>query len=62
MIHWVKLKKYCELSGETRNTVNAKLANQIWREGYHTKVLEDGCRWINLSRVQEWAEHGQRKH
>ena len=61
MVQWVKLKKYCELSGETRHTVNNKLAHNIWRDGYHTKIMEDGCRWVNLLRVQEWAECSQRK-
>lgn len=58
-LKWVKLRKYCELSGETRSSVYAKRKRGIWREGAQCRVGPDGNLWINLMEVERWVEHGQ---
>ncbi|MTI12421.1 excisionase [Sansalvadorimonas verongulae] len=57
-MQWVRLSKYCELSGETRNTVNHKKKAGLWLEGREYRVAGDGCLWINLDAVNHWAGGG----
>ena len=56
MLQWVKLNKYYELSGETRNTVYKKRRNGLWLEGREYRVADDGVMWVNLEAVNSWAE------
>lgn len=60
MIKWVKLAKYCELSGETNNSVHAKRKAGHFVDGIHTKVADDGNLWVNLEKVAEWVENGRK--
>jgi len=53
---WVKLSKYCELSGDTPDAVYAKNRRHIWKEGAHYRKAADGCIWINTEEVDKWAE------
>lgn len=57
---WVKLKKYCELSGDTPNAVYAKRKKGIWLDGIQCKVGPDGNLWINMIEVDKWVENGNR--
>ena len=56
MLQWVKLNKYYELSGETRNTVYKKRRNGLWLEGREYRIADDGVMWVNLEAVNSWAE------
>lgn len=53
---WVKLKKYCELSGDTLAAVHAKRKRGVWLEGIQSKVAPDGNIWGNLEEVDKWVE------
>lgn len=55
---WVKLPKYCELSGDTKNAVYAKRKKGIWLDGRQCTVGPDGNLWINLKEVELWVQHG----
>lgn len=55
---WVKLKKYCELSGDTPDSVQKKVARGLWLEGVQIKTAEDGARWVNTEAVDLWVERG----
>lgn len=58
MISWVRLSKYCELTGETRNSVRVKIDRGHWLDGRHFKKLPaDRKIWINLKAVDEWLEN-----
>ncbi|MFV8593875.1 excisionase family protein [Ralstonia pseudosolanacearum] len=57
---WVKLKKYCELSGDTSAAVHAKRKKGSWLDGVHCKVAADGNLWINTEAVEKWVEQGDR--
>lgn len=57
---WVKLKKYCETSGDTANAVYAKRKKGAWLDGIHCKLGPDGNLWINLAEVDKWVENGDR--
>lgn len=53
---WVKLKRYCERSGDTQDAVQKKLARGIWLDGVQIKTAPDGARWVNEEAVDQWVE------
>ena len=55
-MRWVKLSKYCELTGDTEDAVHAKRRSGIWLDDVHCKIAGDGRLWINTEAVQEWIE------
>ena len=57
MLNWVRLNRYCEMSGDTPDAVNCRLRNGHWIRGVHTKVPEGSASiWVNLKAVEDWAE------
>jgi hypothetical protein len=52
---WVKLRKYCELSGETADAVHSKRRKGMWADGIHCRIAGDGNLWINLDEVDRWV-------
>ncbi|MCG8990832.1 excisionase family protein [Laribacter hongkongensis] len=59
MLKWVKLEKYCELTGETTDSVEAKRRTGKWIEGTHWRIPADGRVWINLEEVEKWVSQSQ---
>lgn len=57
-IEWVKLVKYCELTGETRDSVMKKRSSGMFIDGLHCKIAPDGNIWVNLAEVEKWVEQG----
>jgi hypothetical protein len=57
-VKWIKLKKYCELTGETPASVKAKRRVGHFINDVHCKVAADGNLWINIDEVEKWVEHG----
>lgn len=55
---WVPLAKYCELTGETPNTVRKRRQQRVWSEGKQSRKAPNGNLWINLIEVQKWVESG----
>jgi hypothetical protein len=55
---WVKLKKYCEESGDTSDAVHAKRKKGQWVDGVQCKIGPDGNLWINREAVDKWVEQG----
>ncbi|VEG91781.1 excisionase [Legionella spiritensis] len=60
MVKWVKLKKYCQVSGDTANAVHAKRKRGVWLDGIQCKLGPDGNIWINLIEVEKWVENGNK--
>lgn len=60
MVKWVKLKKYCQISGDTSNAVHAKRKRGMWLDGIQCKIGPDGNVWINLDEVEKWVENGNK--
>lgn len=58
-MNWVKLKKYCELSGDTIDAVHAKRRKGIWLDNKQCRLAPDGKLWINLLEVEKWVENGK---
>ncbi len=60
MMQWIKLKKYCELSGDTADAVHAKRRKGQWLDNIHCKIAPDGNLWINIIEVEKWVANGNR--
>lgn len=56
-LKWVKVQKYCELSGDTLEGVRAKRRRRIWIEGVHWSRPADGVFYINVEEVSKWVEN-----
>jgi len=59
-MRWVKLKKYCELSGDTSDSVHAKRQRGQFVDGVHCKIAGDGKLWVNVEAVEKWVEQGNK--
>jgi len=57
-LKWVKLKKYCQISGDTPDAVHAKRRKGTWLDDVHCKIAPDGNLWINLVEIEKWVESG----
>lgn len=65
-LQWVRLRKYCELTGDTRAAVHARRRPRTgrngetipprWINGVHCCIGPDGNLWINLLAVNRWVE------
>jgi hypothetical protein len=55
---WVKVAKYIDLSGDTKEGVAGKRKSGLWLDGVQYKVAPDGNTWINLSEVELWVQYG----
>lgn len=58
MSDWVKLKKYCENTGDTPDAVHAKRKKGQFVDGVHCKIADDGNLWVNTVEVDKWVESG----
>lgn len=59
VLGWIKLKKYCELSGETEDAIKQRIFSSNypeWRVGGFVKLLRNGY-WLNYEGVQEWLQN-----
>jgi len=59
-MNWVKLAKYCEMSGETKYAVYGKRRKGTYIDGIHCKLADDGKLWINVEMVEKWVQFGQK--
>ena len=55
-IQWVRLNRYCHLTGETPDTLKKKRYQGQIIDGYHAKVATDGALWVHVARMSEWVE------
>lgn len=62
-LSWVKLTKYCELSGDTADAVNKRLRTGAWLRDIHARVPEGSAeKWVNLKAIEDWAEGKKPPH
>ncbi len=60
MLKWVKLNRYYELSGDTRDAFYKKKSKGLWRDGREYRTAADGATWINLEAVDQWASRSKK--
>lgn len=54
-LKWIKLNRWCELTGDTRDAVHARRKTGKWQDDIHCRV-RDGNLWINVEEGQSWVE------
>lgn len=57
---WVKVAKYCEISGDSRDAVHARRRKGIWLDGVQCQVRNKNL-WVNTEAVEQWVEQGLKK-
>ncbi|AZN33320.1 hypothetical protein EJ103_11635 [Pseudoalteromonas sp. Xi13] len=51
------IKKYCELTGETRKAVDSRIQRGIWQEGIHFYCVKNTReRWLNIKNIISWVK------
>lgn len=55
-IKWIKMEKFCELTGYTRKAIERKRQEGIWIEGKHWKKAPDRHIMINLEEFNQWID------
>lgn len=53
---WIKLVKYCEVTGDTPDAFQARRRRGVWIEGLQFTKAPDGTIWINTDEVDKWVE------
>ena len=53
---WVKLARYCELTGDTPGAVRMRRHRGEWRDGEETQIRKRHI-WVNLEAVEKWLEN-----
>lgn len=57
---WVRLTKYCDITGDTKHGVHARRQKGIWVDGKHTILGPDKKIWVNLEETEKWVEFGNK--
>lgn len=60
-ILWVKLERYAEITGDSVDSVKARLKAGKWIHGDQSKVV-DGRIWVNLQAAERWVDKWQPNH
>lgn len=55
-LQWIRLAKYCELSGDTPDAVHARRRKRQWIDGVHTRLDPGNNLWVNPEEVNRWVE------
>lgn len=53
---WVRLKRYCEATGETADSLKHLRASGKLAEGVHWRKDQLGRIWVNTEAMQRWVE------
>lgn len=51
----VRLKRYCELTGETADAVHARRKKGQWADGVHCRLGPDHRVWVDVEAAQSWV-------
>lgn len=54
---WVRAARYCELTGESIETVNERIKQGKWAAGREYKRTGPRTLWIHHERANEWVEN-----
>ncbi|MCG9736510.1 hypothetical protein L1D51_21405 [Pseudoalteromonas shioyasakiensis] len=58
MANEVLISRYCELTGDTKKAVNARIQRGIWLEGIHYYVVPNMReRWVDLNEISNWVKN-----
>lgn len=54
-LSWVRVERYCELTGESINTVLERIRDGEWAAGKEYKRTGQRTLWVNLGEANEWV-------
>jgi len=55
-LQWIRLSRYCELTGDTADAVHARRRKRQWQDGVQCRKGPDGNLWVSPAAVNEWIE------
>lgn len=55
-LNWIRLARYCEITGDTPDAVHARRRKRQWLDGQQCQVGPDGNLWVNPAAVNRWVE------
>lgn len=58
-VAWIRLQKFCDLTGYTADAVYAKIRKGTWAQGLHWCKAPDGHVMINVEAYNRWVESAQ---
>lgn len=62
-LRWVKLSRYLELTGETREAVINRVRAGHWLRDVHVRTPNGSAeQWVNLEAVNDWVEGNKPAH
>ena len=56
MVRWIRLNRFCSLTGYSEDAVYAKIRKGQWRENLHWRKAPDGHIMINVEIFERWVE------
>lgn len=56
-LEWVRAARYCEITGESMDTVYDRIAGGTWAAGQHYKRTGPRTLWINLPAINQWIRN-----
>ncbi len=54
---WVRVERYCKLTGEPLSTVRERASNGAWEAGLHFKKLSQRTIVVNLREINNWFDN-----
>lgn len=62
-LRWVRLSRYLEMAGETREAVLNRVRAGHWLRDVHVRTPNGSAeQWVNLEAVNDWAAGGKPAH
>lgn len=58
-MRYVRIKKFCELTGWTERAVQTKIYEGIWKAGHQYRKAPDGNICIDMEGYERWVEGDQ---
>lgn len=55
-LQWIRLARYCEITGDTAEAVHARRRKRQWQDGVQCLKGPDGNLWVSPAAVNEWIE------
>lgn len=54
-LQWIRLARYCGLTGDTPAAVHARRRKETWQDDVHCRIAPDGNLWINVQAFNRWV-------
>lgn len=62
LLDWIPLKRYLELTQETRPAIKKRIKTRAWMRGREFTTPHGADMWVSLSAVRAWAARDSTLH